>query len=222
MKSKGKPSSVKGPVLWACLVVSFQLVTSCSYAQGSSDLVLSHSTNSIWRAGPGDGFRKGAHEFDAVAGAGLGVRILENHRHDWAIGMLDLGWIVSDVVAEDHWYRGNWELLGELFGGEQLQPESAYFVGGGPHLRYDFAAGHRWVPFLDLGAGATATDIRDEDISTTFEFNLQAGAGAHYFLKDNLSLTLQARFIHFSNAGMKFPNLGVNTLTGLVGLSWFF
>jgi hypothetical protein len=86
----------------------------------------------------------------------------------------------TDVVGQDHWFRGNWELVGEIFGGEQFHPDAAYFVGGGPHLRYNFAAGHRWVPFLDLGAGATATDIRNSDISTTFEFNLQAGAGAHF------------------------------------------
>jgi hypothetical protein len=75
---------------------------------------------------------------------------------------------------------------------------------------------------VDLGAGVTATDIRSGDISTTFEFNLQAGAGAHYFVAKNLALTAQARFIHFSNAGIKFPNLGVNTITGLIGVSWFF
>jgi hypothetical protein len=170
----------------------------------------------------GEGFRKGAHELDVVAGAGFGVRILENHAHDLALGAIGFGWMFTDVVADDHWFRGNWELLGELFAGGQFRPDSAYFVGGGPHLRYNIATKHRWVPFLDLGAGATATDIRNGDISTTFEFNLQAAAGAHVFLRDNLALTLQARFIHFSNAGIQFPNLGVNTLTGLVGLSWFF
>src|SRR5205085_11908698 len=101
-------------------------------------------------------------------------------------------------------------------GGGQYRPEEAYFIGGGPHLRYDFAPGHNWVPFVDLGAGVTATDIRSGDISTTFEFNLQAGAGAHYFVAKNLALTAQARFVHFSNAGIRFPNLHVNTITGLI------
>jgi opacity protein-like surface antigen len=175
-----------------------------------------------WKDEVGNGLRKGAHELEVSAGAGLGVRILETHAHDWGFGAIDFGWVLSDVVADEHWYRGNWELLGEVFGGEQFHPETAYFVGGGPHLRYNFATGRRWMPFVDVGAGATATDIRDGDISTTFEFNLQGGAGVHYFLRDNLALTAQARFIHFSNAGLRFPNLGVNTLTGLLGVSWFF
>ena len=184
--------------------------------------LLERNPGSPWRSGIGDGLREGAHELDVVAGAGMGVRILETHAHDWGFGAVDFGWVFTDVVGDGHWYRGNWELIGEVFGGEQFHPEGAYFAGGGPHLRSDCATGHRWMPFLDLGAGATATDIRDGDISTPFEFNLQAGAGAHFFLRDNLALTVQARFIHFSNAGIKFPNLGVNALTGLVGVSWFF
>lgn len=166
--------------------------------------------------------RAGTHEIETVAGPGFGVRILEDHAHDWAMGAIDYGWVFSDVVAQDHWFRGNWELIAEIFGGSQYRPEAAYFIGAAPHLRYDFATGHRWMPFLDLGAGPTATDIRSGDISTTFEFNLQAAAGVHFFLKDNLALTVQARFIHFSNAGIEFPNLGVNTLNGLIGVSWFF
>ena len=60
------------------------------------------------------------------------------------------------------------------------------------------------------------------DLSTTFEFNLQAGVGSHYFVCDNLSVMLQARLIHLSNASIKLPNLGVNNVTLLFGLSWWF
>jgi len=205
---------------WLCSLLTAAILA----VAGNAPAAESEESNppSLWRTGVGEGFRAGTHELDAAVGAGFGARILENNAHDWAMSALDYGWIFTDVVGSDHWYRGNWELLAELFGGGQFRPEAAYFIGGGLHLRYDFAAGHRWVPFLDLGAGVTATDIRSGDISTTFEFNLQAGAGAHYFLRDNLALTAQARFIHFSNAGLQFPNLGVNTLTGLIGISWFF
>jgi len=64
--------------------------------------------------------------------------------------------------------------------------------------------------------------IRNGDLGTTFEFNLQAGAGTHFFVQKDLALTFQYRFIHLSNAGMEFPNLGVNTSTFLLGFSWFF
>ena len=158
-----------------------------------------------------------------MAGVGLGMKVLQSVGiHDWGIGIIDYGWVFTDVVGQGHWYRGNWELIGELFGGYQYRPEGAYFVGAGPHLRYNFATGCHLVPFIDLGAGVTATDIREPDLSTTFEFNLQAGGGVHYFLREDLALTAQWRFIHFSNAGIKYTNLGVNSSTFLLGVSWFF
>ena len=142
--------------------------------------------------------------------------------HDWALSTLEYGWIFTDVVGEGHWYRGNWELLAQVFGGAQFYPDTAYVVGAGPLIRYNFAAGHRLVPFIDLGGGVAATDIRNGDLSTTFEFNLQGGLGAHWFVRDNVALTFQYRFIHLSNAGIKFPNLGANTSTFLAGVTWFF
>lgn len=178
---------------------------------------------SLWEAGVGEGFQKGTSELCLSAGAGFGMTVLGSRvHHDWALGALDYGWMFTGVVARDHWFRGNCELLGSLFGGMQFHPEAAYLVGLTPLLRYNFATGSRWVPFLTGGAGLTATDIRDSDLSTTFQFNLQVGAGTRFFFRDNLALSLQYRFIHISNAGIKEPNSGVNNSTVLLGLTWFF
>src|SRR5260221_417308 len=132
------------------------------------------------------------------------------------------GRMFSDVVGEQHWYRGNWEVLGELFGGGQYYPSKAYVVGLTPILRYNLATGRRWVPFIEGGAGATATDIGHPDLSTTFEFNVQGGVGMHYFWRENAAITVQYRFLHLSNAGIKSPNAGVNTSGVFVGLTCFF
>lgn len=178
---------------------------------------------SLWAGGIGDGFRKGANELSASAAAGWGFPVFgSREHHHWVLGFVEYGWMLSDVRAEDHWYRGNWELMGDLFGGFQYHPDHAYVFGGAPLLRYNFATGTRWVPFINAGAGVTGTDIRDGDLSTKFEFNLQFGGGVRYFLKDNLSVDLQYRFIHLSNAGMDVPNLGVNSSTLMLGGSWFF
>ena len=171
----------------------------------------------------GEGFNKGAEELGFSAGAGLGAKVFGGGRyHDWYLGAVQYGWVISGVVERDHWYRGNWELLGEAFGGRQFVPEAADFAGIAPLLRYNFAPGHRWVPFIDAGAGLTYTDIRDRDLSADFEFNLQLGVGVRYFLRDDLALTVQYRFIHISDAGITSPNLGVNNNTVLLGMSWFF
>jgi lipid A 3-O-deacylase len=148
----------------------------------------------------------------------LGTR----HTHDWALASVRYGRMLTRVLAPDQWYGGNLELIGSLFGLDQYRAERAYAVGLTPLLRYTFAVGGRVVPFFTVGAGATFTNIRGGDLSTDFEFNLQGGPGIDLFLRDNLALSVEYRFIHLSNASWRTPNLGVNSSNFLVGLSWFF
>lgn len=207
-------------VRWLGIVLNL----SFAFNSFSSDEVkLSYERSGPWKSEVGQGFRQGAMEGSTSAGAGFGMRILFSETaHDWALGVADVGWVFTDPVADDKWYRGNWELLGEVFGGAQFRPDVAYVIGVTPLVRYNFITGTRFVPFVNAGAGATATDIRNGDLSSTFEFNLQAGVGTHWFVRDHLAITAQYRFIHLSNAGTKFPNLGINTSTFLLGASWFF
>jgi opacity protein-like surface antigen len=130
--------------------------------------------------------------------------------------------MLGRVWGEGHWYRGNAELRGELFTGAQFSPDSEWFVGLTSHLRYSFATGTRWIPFADAGAGVTATGIGAPDLSGTFEFNLQAGGGLHWFLRDHVALTAEARYVHWSCADIHKPNLGLNGVAGLLGLTYFF
>ncbi|PWU20983.1 MAG: hypothetical protein C5B50_02755 [Verrucomicrobia bacterium] len=193
------------------------------HAQDRPSITLSSNATSIWEAGVAQGFTKGTFDLNLSGGAGIGVEILGGrHAHDWGMGSLEFGWIVSQTRGQEHWYRGNWEVLMEAFGGAQYHPSDAYFVGGGPHLRYDFAPGHGLVPFAEFGAGLTSTTIRDGDLSTPFEFNLSAGIGLHAFVSDNVALTFQCRLIHMSNAGIDVPNQGVNTVNLIFGATWFF
>jgi opacity protein-like surface antigen len=156
-------------------------------------------------------------------GAGFGVKALGSAQ---AHGLADASVHVGKLLASDS--PTQWpplrhlELAGELWTGAQYHPDTAYVAGFTPVLRYHFLRGARLSPFADAGAGLTATDIGHPDLSTTFEFNLQAGGGIQWFLQDNVALTLQARYVHLSNAGMDSPNDGVNTFVFSGGLSWFF
>lgn len=177
----------------------------------------------VWRDGVGSGLRKGTEEQSVSVGAGIGMKVLSGSQsHDLILGHLRYGRVLTDVVGGQSWLRGNlgWGL--ELVGGGQYRPKEAYLFGLTPALRYSFATGRRWMPFVDAGAGVSLTDIGHPDLSTKFEFNLQVGAGCNYFLKDNLALTLQYRFIHLSNARIDTPNLGVNTSIIYLGLTRYF
>ena len=178
---------------------------------------------SIWQNGIGEGFKNGDQSISLSFGGADGVRIFGGRdRHDLELNSLSYGYMLGAVEGDGHWYRGNWELRGELFGGAQFSPSGNWVVGLTPHLRYNFATGTRWIPFLDLGAGISATGIGAPDLSGTFEFNLQASTGVRWFIRDNLALTFEAGYLHLSDAGLSRPNQGVNSIKGMIGVSWFF
>ncbi len=195
-----------------------------SQAVAIPDFSHAPTAEQIWKNGVGAGFVQGTHELDlsVVAAFGLTSLGIGDENHNLIMAAVHYGWIFGDVVGEDRWYRGNWELLLEGFAGAQYHPRTKYVAGLNPMIRYNFATGTRWIPFIGGGVGPTVTDIGSSDLSTTYEFNLQGGVGLHYFCCDNAAFTVEARYLHFSNAGLGDPNEGVNTISYLVGFSWFF
>jgi len=139
-----------------------------------------------------------------------------------ALASIAYGRMLGPVMVEDHWYRGNWELRAELFGGSQFAPGQYWLLGLTPHLRYDFATGTRWIPFLDGGAGLTATGIAHPDLSSTYEFNIQGGVGVHWRMSDHWAVTAEVRYFHVSDAELTSPNYGVNGVMGMIGITRFF
>lgn len=191
-----------------------------SFADSKLDLT---SSREIWTDDVGSGFRKGTHDLEVSLEHAFGIRY--NHgqpHHELATASVRYGIVLSDVRGESHWYRGNWEFLGQAFGGGQYEPKAAYLTGLTAMLRYSFATGTRWTPFIEGGAGPTITDISGPDLSTTYEFNLQGNMGMNYFWNKNYAVTAQAGYFHISNAGLKQPNQGVNAIAFLLGTSWVF
>lgn len=178
---------------------------------------------SIWKTTVGSGFRENITTAALTAGTGFGLNILGSKKsHELALAYGHMGWMATDVIFKNKWYEGNLELWGEIFAGKQNHPESASVYGLTIGPRYHFVTNSRWVPFIDGGAGVSGTDIGEPDLGTTFVFNVQIGAGTHYFLSDNTALTMQIRGIHLSNAYIKRPNHGANALLFLVGATYFF
>jgi len=167
--------------------------------------------STIWQRDVGQGFLPTTQLFSVEAGVAPGISTFGSRQaHDFALLGLTYGHVLGHVKGEGHWYRGNFEGRLELWGGGQYSPSSEYVIGLTPHLRYDFATGTRLVPFLDGGAGVTATSIGPPDMSGTFEFNLQANVGAYWFVRDHLAFTGEAGYMHMSCAGIHHPNLGAN------------
>jgi hypothetical protein len=195
--------------------------TTNSPSKSQSELDQRQAT--IWQNDIGQGFRSGTQMFSVEAGISPGMATFGSRQaHDFALASFTYGRVLGPVIGEGHWYRGNVEARFQWWGGGQYSPSSEYVIGFTPHLRYDFTTGTRLVPFLDGGAGVTATSIGPPDMSGTFEFNLQVNGGAYWFLCDHLALTAEGGYMHMSCAGINHPNLGANNVSFMIGLTWFF
>jgi hypothetical protein len=158
-------------IVFTLIAIGSALATSSEGAEGElaqapTDPASGHTATfatqpaGIWQGEVGEGFRPGVQTLSVEAGGAGGFAAFGGRQaHDFALTSVSYGYMLGKVVGEGHWYRGNWEIRGEFFGGLQVSPSRDWLVGLTPHLRYNFATGTRWIPFADLGAGVSATDI---------------------------------------------------------------
>ena len=214
------------PLLLASLISPLAQADSAETAAekaSESQPALESQPESIWATEIGHGFRHSAQNFTFSLGGNYGIaRDWENENHHLAMVAFSYGRVLSPVLGADRWYAGNFECRAELFSGGQFSPRDEWFIGLTPYLRYTFAPGGPLVPFVELGAGFTATSIGGPDLGGTFQFNERAGLGTHWFVRQNLAWTGEFFYIHWSNGGIREPNSGLDGLTALLGLTLFF
>lgn len=183
----------------------------------------SSSSSNIWRGEKGEGFIAGTDTFTFNLGMAYGVLLFGgDERHDIVHISLAYGRMIGDIQGENHWYKGNFEIRGELLGGYQINSESDSNLGITPHLRYHFATGTSLIPYVDLGVGLMLTEIRTPDLGAAFQFNEQLATGVNYFVTDNFAINIEGRYMHISSASLSKPNKGVNTIGLFIGVNWFF
>ncbi len=77
-------------------------------------------------------------------------------------------------------------------------------------------------PYLKLSLGMVYMSQHTPGQSTRFNFTEQGGMGVHYFFNTHTAVTLEGRFRHLSNAGIKQPNHGINNYFILTGIAYQF
>jgi hypothetical protein len=132
------------------------------------------------------------------------------------VGFLPWGVIGSGPL------KGAFEIGVEPFYQRFFDPEDAFFAGLGAVARYHFLPLGRFVPYIELAAAPGGTDLRVREQRTDVVFLLFGGVGASFFVSERAALYAGYRFQHISNAGTDSPNQGINSHTGVVGLSLFF
>jgi hypothetical protein len=105
----------------------------------------------------------------------------------------------------------------QYFGGRD-----AFWAGVSAHARWHFLSLGRFVPYVELAAGAGGTDLRAIEIDSSFAFLLSGGVGASFFLTDEAAIYAGYRMVHLSNGHLERRNRGFEADTGVVGFSYFF
>jgi len=133
-----------------------------------------------------------------------------------------VGMVLTDPLGTG-WWQGNVELLVEPLFARFTKPFAAEAAGGSFVVKYNFLSFGRWMPFWHAGAGMIWTNLapRIPEQSTPFEFVLETGPGAHYFVTDRITWTMGVRFHHISNANLGERNTGINAVLPYVGFSVF-
>jgi hypothetical protein len=162
-------------------------------------------------------FAKGSTSFGVQGGFGYTIDLPPGRdRADISFLFLfpNFQYNLTGMIGSDSWYEGALYWHNELGVALDLNHDNEYLAGFSPlMLEYKFLDSKRgWAPNVLLGAGFAYTnwkDIASHELGSEFEFLLHAGTGLEFFL-DRGSVSLNYRFFHVSNAGIKRPNIGLN------------
>jgi lipid A 3-O-deacylase len=120
---------------------------------------------------------------------------------DW-----DKSWFESDTGRlTGYWDAGltQWE-SGKRAGGRTSLSFAPVFV-------YEFKTDSSVTPFIEAGVGVSlfsGTRVGDKKLGSSFNFEDRIGFGVKFSNQDKLG----ARIIHYSNAGIKEPNDGIESV----------
>ncbi len=141
---------------------------------------------------------------------------------NYTITTLQLGYMLTDIHGSGV-LRGNLEVAGDIWASQVFVGAGTFIAGGTLWIRYNFVpAGWRLIPFVQLGAGLTATDIDVAYVGQAFNFNLDAAIGVRYMVAKNWSVNLMCQYQHISNANTGPKNVGINSFGPILGVSYFF
>jgi hypothetical protein len=163
---------------------------------------------------------EGGHELQVWTGGGPSVPGGTKDTSVWNVGVR-YGWILTAPHGPGI-LNGRFELAVDAVPAFVVfQPaNTAYGAGVNPvGFKWIFATRGKVAPFIELNGGVLFTT---HDVPTgTSTINFTPGAAFGFYFFGDHAWSLDARYLHISNAGLTVPNPGVNTVQFLVGVNWF-
>jgi hypothetical protein len=167
---------------------------------------------------PGDGSR----EVEVWTGGGHSVPGGTTDTSVWNLG-LRYGWIITKPHGPG-FLKGRFEYAVDAVPAFVVfQPaNTAFGAGVNPiNLKWNFATRGDVVPYFELSGGTLFTNHDVPNFTSRVNFTSGAALGFH-FLGENHALSVEARYMHVSNAGLGDLNPGLNTFQVRLGIGKFF
>jgi len=142
-------------------------------------------------------------------------------------GVWDAGVRVGKVLTDEHgsgWLRGNFEYAMDFLPAYVLVfPRRTSYAGGFDPiiLKWNFTGGRKIAPYAELGSGVLFSLNNVPPGTNNANFMPQASLGVQIFTREKRAVSIAARYVHISNAGLATPNPGINTLQFAIGYHWF-
>jgi lipid A 3-O-deacylase len=167
----------------------------------------------------------GTQEVGLSAGYLLPHRLTQDHTTKQQGPAFMPSWMmtVTEPVG-DSWYHGQVSVGAEMVYIQFREPFLTHGFGFTPKIKYTFVALNRIRPYAEFAGGPFWTDLAGKipEESSRFNFVLTAGFGVSYFLTERAALNVGYRFHHISNAGTRYPNIGLNASLPFAGFSFYF
>jgi lipid A 3-O-deacylase len=181
-------------------------------------LLLTLGGSAVWaQARPEDG----GNELQVWSGGGHSVPGGRSHTGVWNAG-LRYGWILTRPHGPGI-LKGRFEYVLDATPAFVLWQKSNTAYGGGFSplgLKWDFATRGRVAPYLELNGGTLFTNKDVPAETNNVNFTSAAAFGVHLF-GEKYAWSLEARYMHISNAGLATPNPGINTVQIRLGIGRF-
>ncbi len=164
---------------------------------------------------------QGATEVQIWTAGGHSVAGGRGHIGLWDLG-LRYGWVLTSPVGPG-FLKGRFEYAMDAVPVYLIfQPaNTAYGVGLTPlNLKWNFATRGRLAPYVELSGGVLFTTHEVPTRTSNVNFTPSPAFGTH-FLGDKLAWSLEARYLHISNAGLDRLNPGINTFEVRLGVGKF-
>src|SRR5205823_10304188 len=164
----------------------------------------------------------GGREIQLWTGGGHSVAGGTGKTSVWNVG-LRYGWILTRPHGPG-FLKGRFEYALDavpLF--LVFQPaNTAIGAGVNPvNLKWNFATRGRLAPFMELDGGTLFTNREVPTFTSKINFTTSVALGTH-ILGEKYNWSIEARYMHISNAGLSVPNPGINTFQIRLGIGRFF